>query len=221
MSRASILILSLLLISHLSSAKILLIGKNTSLSFDDIESNFSKFLLLFYSIPLLSVFDSMHHCNRNFKSLRSCNGTKLWNLRWSYMLKVRNFVAFSKLLFVLNFSKLELRNWVFISLCNWVWWFGDWFLFTAPMIKRSDQGGVLYIAEPLDACSDLVNSVNVQNGTTVSPPYVLIIRGGCSFEDKIRNAQKAGYKAAIVYDYEDYGFLVSSKHISPLAFFSL
>ncbi|XP_006287566.2 receptor homology region, transmembrane domain- and RING domain-containing protein 4 [Capsella rubella] len=109
----------LLLVSHLASAKILLIGKNTSLSFDDIESNFT------------------------------------------------------------------------------------------PMIKRSDQGGVLYVAEPLDACSDLVNTVTVVNGTSVSPPYVLIIRGGCSFEEKIRNVQKAGYKAAIVYDYEDYGFLVS------------
>ncbi|KAG7557200.1 Zinc finger RING-type [Arabidopsis suecica] len=119
MTRSSIAILSLLLMSHLVSAKILLIGKNISLSFDDIEANFT------------------------------------------------------------------------------------------PMIKRSDQGGVLYVAEPLDACSDLVNTVNVKNGSSVPPPYVLIIRGGCSFEEKIRNAQKAGYKAAIVYDYEDYGFLVS------------
>jgi E3 ubiquitin-protein ligase RNF13 len=119
MIRSSIVILSLLLISHLVSAKVLLIGNSTSLSFDDVEATFT------------------------------------------------------------------------------------------PMIKRSDQGGVLYVAEPLDACSDLVNTVNVKNGTTVSPPYVLIIRGGCSFEDKIRNAQKAGYKAAIVYDYEDFGFLVS------------
>ncbi|CAB78079.1 putative protein [Arabidopsis thaliana] len=120
MIRSSIVILSLLLISHLVSAKVLLIGNSTSLSFDDVEATFT------------------------------------------------------------------------------------------PMIKRSDQGGVLYVAEPLDACSDLVNTVNVKNGTTVSPPYVLIIRGGCSFEDKIRNAQKAGYKAAIVYDYEDFGFLVST-----------
>lgn len=93
--------------------------------------------------------------------------------------------------------------------------------FSAPMIKKSDQGGLLYVAEPLNACSDLVNAVNVTKGSSVvSPPYVLIIRGGCSFEDKIRNAQKAGFKAAIVYDYEDYGFLVSSNHISfSFAFF--
>ncbi|VVB08626.1 unnamed protein product [Arabis nemorensis] len=119
MSRASILILSLLLISHLTSAKILLIGKNKTLSFDDIQANFT------------------------------------------------------------------------------------------PMIKKSDQCGVLYVAEPLNACSGLANTVIVEEGSTVSPSYVLIIRGGCSFEDKIRNAQKAGYKAAIVYDNEDYGFLVS------------
>ncbi|CAH2070695.1 unnamed protein product [Thlaspi arvense] len=116
---ASIIILSLLLISHLASAKVLLIGMNTSLSFDDIQANFT------------------------------------------------------------------------------------------PLIKKSDQCGVLYVAEPLDACWDLVNTVTVEEGSLVSPPYVLIIRGGCSFEDKIRNAQKAGYKAAIVYDNEDYGFLVS------------
>lgn len=85
------------------------------------------------------------------------------------------------------------------------------------MIKKSDQCGVLYVAEPLDACSDLANTVIVEEGSTVSPPYVLIIRGGCSFEIKIRNAQKAGYKAAIVYDNEDYGFLVSSEnHLPPL-----
>ncbi|CAN8246765.1 unnamed protein product [Cochlearia groenlandica] len=119
MPRVSILILSLLLISHLSSAKILLIGSNTSLSFDDVQSNFT------------------------------------------------------------------------------------------PMLKKSDQCGVLYVAEPLDACSDLTNTVTVEEGLAVSAPYVLIIRGGCSFEDKVRNAQKAGYKAAIVYDNEDYGFLVS------------
>ncbi|KAF8106294.1 hypothetical protein N665_0144s0006 [Sinapis alba] len=119
MNHALILILSLLLIPHLACAKVMLIGKNTSLSFDDIEANFT------------------------------------------------------------------------------------------PMIKKSDQCGVLHLAEPLDACSDLVNTVTIEEGSITSPPYVLIIRGGCSFEDKIRNAQKAGYKAAIVYDNEDYGFLIS------------
>lgn len=81
------------------------------------------------------------------------------------------------------------------------------------MIKKSDQCGVLYVAEPLDACSDLVNTVAIpEEGTITSPSYVLIIRGGCSFEEKIRNAQKAGYKAAIVYNNEDYGFFLISSN---------
>lgn len=45
MTRALFLILSLLLIPHLASA-IMLIGKNTSLSFDDIDADFSKSLSL-------------------------------------------------------------------------------------------------------------------------------------------------------------------------------
>jgi hypothetical protein len=36
------------------------------------------------------------------------------------------------------------------------------------------------------------------------------IRGGCQFDDKVRNAQDAGFKAAVVYDNEDNGALVSS-----------
>lgn len=42
------------------------------------------------------------------------------------------------------------------------------------------------------------------------PPFALIIRGGCTFDDKVRYAQRAGFKAAIVYDDEDGGALISS-----------
>ncbi|XP_065880896.1 receptor homology region, transmembrane domain- and RING domain-containing protein 2 [Euphorbia lathyris] len=77
----------------------------------------------------------------------------------------------------------------------------------APPIKSSGECGSLYLGEPLDACSNLKNKAgNVSNSTS---PYVLIIRGGCSFEDKVRRAQQAGFKAAIVYDDEDDGILVS------------
>jgi hypothetical protein len=51
-----------------------------------------------------------------------------------------------------------------------------------------------------------------------------MIRGGCSFEDKVRMAQNAGYKAAIVYDNEDGGILVASNDQlfhSAIYFFSL
>uniref|UniRef100_A0A6M2EZP5 RING-type domain-containing protein n=1 Tax=Populus davidiana TaxID=266767 RepID=A0A6M2EZP5_9ROSI len=76
----------------------------------------------------------------------------------------------------------------------------------APAIKGSGECGVLYLAEPIDACSDLTNQF--EKGSNCSSPFVLIIRGGCSFEDKVRRAQKAGYKAAIIYDNEE-GILVA------------
>ncbi|XP_068314460.1 receptor homology region, transmembrane domain- and RING domain-containing protein 2-like isoform X2 [Pyrus communis] len=77
----------------------------------------------------------------------------------------------------------------------------------APEVKGSGECGVLYLAEPPDACSTLTNQV--EQGTNYSSPFVLIVRGGCSFEDKVRRAQKAGFKAAIIYDNEDSNILVS------------
>lgn len=52
----------------------------------------------------------------------------------------------------------------------------------------------------------------------MSSAFVLTIRGGCSFEDKVRNAQKAGFEAAIVYDNEDDGVLVASNNLSSCPF---
>lgn len=83
---------------------------------------------------------------------------------------------------------------------------------SAPAIKSSGECGVLYRAEPLDACSPLTNKV--QSYMNASNTFVLIIRGGCSFEDKVRRAQKAGYKAAIIYDNEEGGVLVASNDCS-------
>ncbi|KAL1534157.1 RING-type E3 ubiquitin transferase [Salvia divinorum] len=69
----------------------------------------------------------------------------------------------------------------------------------APSVRESGIGGTVSIAEPLDACSLLTNEIVASmNGTRY--PFVLIIRGGCSFEDKVRRAQAAGFEAAIVYD---------------------
>ncbi|PKA64767.1 Putative RING-H2 finger protein ATL36 [Apostasia shenzhenica] len=75
----------------------------------------------------------------------------------------------------------------------------------APSIKGSGESGVLYLAEPLNACTQLENNA-VEDRPS---PFLLIIRGGCPFDDKVRNAESAGYKAAIVYDNEDSGSLVS------------
>ena len=83
--------------------------------------------------------------------------------------------------------------------------------FPAPPVKGSGECGVLYMAEPLDACSTLTNKV--EKASNCSSPFVLIVRGGCSFEDKVRRAQTAGFKAAIVYDNEDSGILVASNDL--------
>ncbi|KAK8481136.1 hypothetical protein V6N13_009151 [Hibiscus sabdariffa] len=77
----------------------------------------------------------------------------------------------------------------------------------APAIKGSGECGVLYSANPLDGCSDLSNEVD--KVPKVSSPFALVIRGGCSFEEKVRKVQKAGFKAAIVYDNDDDGVLVA------------
>lgn len=75
----------------------------------------------------------------------------------------------------------------------------------APSVKGSGECGTLYIAEPLDACTQLKN-FSIKGPLA---PFVLIIRGGCAFDDKVRIAQSAGFKAAIVYDNEGSGSLVS------------
>ncbi|XP_052190772.1 receptor homology region, transmembrane domain- and RING domain-containing protein 2-like isoform X2 [Diospyros lotus] len=72
----------------------------------------------------------------------------------------------------------------------------------APSVKGSGECGTLHVAEPLDACLPLVNKVNSSIKGTHSL-FVLIIRGGCSFEEKVRRAQAAGFKAAIIYDNVD------------------
>ncbi|XP_071710556.1 receptor homology region, transmembrane domain- and RING domain-containing protein 2-like [Rutidosis leptorrhynchoides] len=71
----------------------------------------------------------------------------------------------------------------------------------APPVKGSGECGTLFLAEPVDACGPLKNNTIEKS---VNSPFVLIVRGGgCSFEDKVRTAQTAGYKAAIVYNNDD------------------
>ncbi|KAL0701512.1 hypothetical protein Bca4012_057634 [Brassica carinata] len=77
----------------------------------------------------------------------------------------------------------------------------------APSVKAAGEIGLLYVAEPLDACSNLMNKPEQSSNGTY--PFVLIVRGGCSFEDKVRKAQKAGFKAAIIHDNEDRGILIA------------
>ncbi|MQM16544.1 hypothetical protein Taro_049506 [Colocasia esculenta] len=60
----------------------------------------------------------------------------------------------------------------------------------------------------MDACSPLqkANAVGAGAGRV---GVLLIARGACSFEKKVRNAQDAGYRASIVYDDRDKTSLIS------------
>ncbi|KAL2524675.1 Receptor-like proteiny region [Abeliophyllum distichum] len=58
--------------------------------------------------------------------------------------------------------------------------------------------GALHLADPLDACSSLPNEV--EYGDPEIARIALVVRGKCAFEEKIRNAQDAGFRAAVVYD---------------------
>ncbi|XP_019180897.1 PREDICTED: receptor homology region, transmembrane domain- and RING domain-containing protein 2-like isoform X2 [Ipomoea nil] len=77
--------------------------------------------------------------------------------------------------------------------------FGDIEASFAPPVEEPEKCGTLYMAEPLDACLPLTNKLDSVNNST-KLPFVLIIRGGCNFKDKVRRAQTAGFKAAIIYD---------------------
>ncbi|KAG1331126.1 Receptor homology region, transmembrane domain- and RING domain-containing protein 5 [Cocos nucifera] len=80
----------------------------------------------------------------------------------------------------------------------------------APVVRGSNESGVIYLAEPLDACSPLNNKVVNDSRSS----FALIIRGRCHFDEKVRNAQNAGFKAAVIYNNEDHG-LVSAIGGSP------
>ncbi|KAL2520110.1 Receptor-like proteiny region [Forsythia ovata] len=72
----------------------------------------------------------------------------------------------------------------------------------AQRVKSFGICGTLHVAEPLDACSPLTNKIVLKTNCTKFS-FVLIVRGGCNFEEKVRRAQAAGFKAAIIYNNED------------------
>ncbi|CAF1986709.1 BnaC07g16840D [Brassica napus] len=74
-------------------------------------------------------------------------------------------------------------------------------------VPRNGICGALFVANPLDGCSPLLPPSN-----SSLPKLALIIRGGCSFEDKLLHAQNSGFfQAAIVYDNLDNEDLVIMK----------
>ncbi|XP_024365613.1 receptor homology region, transmembrane domain- and RING domain-containing protein 1 isoform X2 [Physcomitrium patens] len=66
-----------------------------------------------------------------------------------------------------------------------------------------DEGvtGILHVANPLDACAPLKN--HIPEGEPLVP-FVVISRGTCNFDKKVKNAQVAGFQAAIVYNTMDF-----------------
>ncbi|KAK4252988.1 hypothetical protein QN277_010832 [Acacia crassicarpa] len=78
-----------------------------------------------------------------------------------------------------------------------------------PRASSSGEPGILHLAEPLDACGALAN--NADQISKVRNPFVLIVRGQCSFVEKVTRAQEAGFKAAIIYDNKDDGFLIKMR----------
>ncbi|XP_058090890.1 receptor homology region, transmembrane domain- and RING domain-containing protein 1 isoform X2 [Magnolia sinica] len=79
--------------------------------------------------------------------------------------------------------------------------------FAVP-VNRSGICGALYVANPPDACSSIRNNLP-SFGNADHVRFALIVRGNCTFEEKVRNTQAAGFRAAIVYDDQDNHNLMS------------
>lgn len=79
----------------------------------------------------------------------------------------------------------------------------------AARIPTSGILGLIYGASPANGCTTLTNSPKAERGLYSS--FVVMERGDCTFEKKVRNAQAAGFNAVIVYNNEDNNDLVTSK----------
>ena len=75
---------------------------------------------------------------------------------------------------------------------------------TAPKVPSTGVCGIIFLSNPFNACtpldSDYVTSLASTKECVKSLRFVLVSRGLCSFEVKVRHAQDAGYDAIIVAD---------------------
>jgi hypothetical protein len=113
--------------------------------------------------------------------------------------------VYTSFFFLLSYSFSHSSSILFsltIQTCHFNW-------IAAPGVKGSGVNGIVYASEPLNACSPL--TIKAVKGPP--SPFALIVRGGCTFDEKVKNAQDAGFKAAIVYDNENSGVLVSSNFL--------
>lgn len=74
-------------------------------------------------------------------------------------------------------------------------------IFAARPVPDEGVTGILHVANPLDACAPLKN--HIPEGEPLVP-FVVISRGTCNFDKKVKNAQVAGFQAAIVYNTMDF-----------------
>ncbi|KAK8969097.1 hypothetical protein KSP40_PGU016152 [Platanthera guangdongensis] len=89
---------------------------------------------------------------------------------------------------------------------------GEPALFAVP-INASGICGSLHAADPLEACSALSTNFSSPglNDSNTGNRFVLIKRGKCSFDRKVRVSQAAGFRAAIIFDNEQSKYLCSMK----------
>ncbi|KAM7261022.1 hypothetical protein ACFE04_026497 [Oxalis oulophora] len=71
----------------------------------------------------------------------------------------------------------------------------------AADVDSSGLCGAIHVADPLNGCSPFRNRFDLNETEQVK--FLLLIRGGCSFQEKIKNAQDFGFQAVIVYDDKD------------------
>lgn len=65
------------------------------------------------------------------------------------------------------------------------------------IIPPNGMVGVLQLADPVDGCSPLQNTLAQRSAS-----FALIRRGGCTFDVKVRSAQAAGFRAVVVFNNE-------------------
>lgn len=77
----------------------------------------------------------------------------------------------------------------------------------APQVRSSGICGILVSGNPVQACSSLSSEGALSTASCL--PFVLVSRGNCSFETKVRHAQGAGFGAVVVSDDMDHSALVT------------
>jgi E3 ubiquitin-protein ligase RNF13 len=105
---------------------------------------------------------------------------------------------------------------ILLTSSNETWSFPDAEANFAPRIPAAGIMGVLHKANPQDACSPLVKDPDSQR--SLLPPFVVVARGACNFDLKVRHAQEAGFGAVIVYNnVDDHELVTSMTPLTPVA----